>query len=285
METILALINDPEQSEKYSEYCVQLAVDFGKQLEFYYTQDPVLYPLGVPDTTGQEVVEVEANLERMTNTAMHEIKKYVGRIENKRGIYPEIVYTTAVGSVPQLLKEKIAMGTVFMIITEGTKDKDNWSHTSENLDIIRQVECPVLIVPQGDVFRPFKKIVYATDYKEEDVPTLKKLIAFTGKNEPEIMALHITESENFDEKVKSTGYKDMLKEMTGYGKVSVHIMTPSEEQSTSGTIDEFAVSTGSDLIAVLKKNVNFLDRIFMSSTTNKLVRKAAKPVLVFHESE
>ena len=89
-----------------------------------------------------------------------------------------------------------------MVILEGQQDDSFWMQSSTNMDIIKMVECPVWIIPKGAIYQPFSEIVYATDYKAEDIINLKKLISLFPHLMPNITALHITDSVDFEERVK-----------------------------------------------------------------------------------
>ena len=130
-------------------------------------------------------------------------------------------------------------------------------------------------------YRPFKKILYATDYNEADITTLKRLVALTKEFSPEITALHITDSKDFEEKTMQKGFKDIVAQETNYDKI--HVKTEKESKSTEEKINDIAIKIKADLIVLLKENKGFIEKIFTSSSTKKVIKKAKLPVLVYHE--
>ena len=65
MKTLLALINQPENSKNFIRYTIQLAKYISANLELISIQNPDIYPLGTPGSMGGAVVQVQENLERI----------------------------------------------------------------------------------------------------------------------------------------------------------------------------------------------------------------------------
>jgi nucleotide-binding universal stress UspA family protein len=125
-------------------------------------------------------------------------------------------------------------------------------------------------------------VIYATDYNEEDIPTLKELIRLTYFNSPTITALHITENIDFDLRIKNAGFQKMLESQVDYDNIRVKALVEDQGDDMVSLINDYATRENADLIVVLKENRRFLERLFKPSSSEKIIEKANRPVLVYH---
>jgi nucleotide-binding universal stress UspA family protein len=95
------------------------------------------------------------------------------------------------------------------------------------------------------------------------------------------MALHISNDDEFEKKLKSEGFAEVLSEKTGYNKVSVKMIADGDGKDAAESLMNKAEKAKADLIVVLKENRNFFERIFKSSFTADLIKKVQLPVLVY----
>jgi len=285
MKTLLAIINEPKESKDFIRYVAGMGVDLKANVHLLYTQNPTNYPLGTRGTTGIAVAQVQQNLEALADTAKEILAKHIEDVKSKMQEDVFIDYSTELGVTSLLVKQLVSDNKADMVVLEGQKNESFWTQTSGNMEIIGSVDCPVWIIPNTLVYEPFTEIVYATDYKEEDVTGLKKLIEVTKHFSPAINALHITDSVDFEEKVKKEGFLEMLQKKVAYDHLSVKILNESGNNDTAELLNDYVLRIKADLIVVLKENKTFFERIFKSDPAKKIIKKSMLPVLVFHEKE
>jgi hypothetical protein len=283
MKTLISIIRDPDHSKSYITYCLRLAVDLERDVQFLYLQDPSEYPLGTPGSTGASSVQLYQSLEKRAEASRKDLKNTIDRLMESIPQKPLVKVDSDIGSAG-LLGDDYITGKDAMIILENLGEGEIWNQASTDLDIIRNVNCPVWIIPPDTVYNPFKEILYATDYNQEDIGTLKRLIELVGKFLPAITALHITEDVDFEEKLKKEGFKEMVASQAGYDRISVKTLDEKSGYDLGLLVNNFAALINADLITVLKENRPFLERLFRQEPTKKIVRQSDVPVLVFHES-
>ncbi len=281
MQTLLAILTNPVKSEDFIEYSLSMSADLGYNLHIMYVQNPALYTIspGTDTTTPYPVAnELDVKmLEADRETALNYIKDIVANF--KDGPKPKSLDVSAeAGTMSTVVNHFVSNNKAHMIVTEG--DEESGFFSSEP-DVINKTNCPGWIIPPKMSYRPFKKILYATDYNEADITTLKRLVALTKEFSPEITALHITDSKDFEEKTIQKGFKDVVAQETNYDKI--HVKTEKESKSTEEKINDTAINIKADLIVLLKENKGFIEKIFTSSSTKKVIKKAKLPVLVYHE--
>lgn len=285
MKTLLAIVNDPNQSKEFLRYVAGMAINLSGKVKVLNVHTPVNYPYGFASTDGIASVQVQRNLKEIVDETNKKLKEYVNEVSKE---FPKPVFdgfSAEIGNVVTVVDELVSSNKVDMVILEGQEDDGFWMQTSSNMDVVRTVPCPVWIIPKGAIYRPFFEIVYATDYKEEDVINLKKLIDFFPQLMPNITALHITDSVDFEDQVKKAGFVEMLQSKTSYKQLTVKAVYQSEDDELIPLLNDLAVKNNADLLVILKENKSFFERIFKSSHTKELLKTTQLPVLVFHEEK
>jgi len=283
MKTIWALINEPGNAMEFIRYTVRLAKDIHAGVQLLYVQNPAAFPLGTPDSIGDEVVEVQQNLLEIAGAAEKTLDKMIREIEAEIPLDNPVEFHSELGNAASVLEDKVSKGAADMVMLQGQSDESFWARTSTNMDIIRNVHCPIWVVAPHTEYRPLKQIIYATDYQEEDIPTLKRLVALTAPFSPEITALHIVDDKDFKDKVQETGFDEIIRQKTGSDKIVMKTIQEKKDLDMPDIINDLAARIDADLVVVLKENRHFLERIFKRSFTRKLIRQAKLSVLVFHE--
>jgi nucleotide-binding universal stress UspA family protein len=280
MKTLLAIINEPKKAESFIVYVTHLARDLHMSVHLKYIMETSNFMYGPPPVPGFTTI-----VQDQENTLLEEAKQTLGQYvrevirEISSGI--SIEYSAQLGLITDLVDEYTSDGRADMVIIEGQEHKSSWSQSASNIDIVNNSHCPVWIIPHGAVYDAYREIVYATDYKEEDIPTLKNLIGLTRKFSPSVTALHVTDSIDFEDKIMKTGFNEMLQERTDYQDISVKSLIEESNEDTAMLINEYALKVGADLLVVLKENRGFFERIFNPGSAKKIVKEAHLPVLIY----
>lgn len=285
MQTLLVITSRPEDSKILLKYAIGLARDLQMSVHLMYIQDPNIYPTTMPGTMGNVSVQMQENLELIAANMKKVLKQQVQEIHKELSPDIPVDFSSRVGIVSLIATEISSENEIAAILLEGQEDKDHWSQTPTNMEIIRHVNCPVWIIPYNSVYQKFNEIIYAAGYNEADIATLKKLVLLTGKSSPHITALHISDNLNFEENVKETGFLEMVQAKTGYDKISVKILVEQRHDELAHMINDYAQQVNADLIVIMKENRDFFERIFKSGSAKKIIRHAKLPLLIFHERE
>jgi nucleotide-binding universal stress UspA family protein len=139
--------------------------------------------------------------------------------------------------------------------------------------------CPVLIVPESAEFHDFNRIVYATDYKQEDIQAFKTLSAYAKPFDGFIYGLHMTQDNFMDERMKKEGFRENVRKQVGYENLNVYLV---KGDDIIKNLEDFAEESEADVIALHQENENFFKKVFSENTARKVARKSHLPVLVFH---
>ena len=184
-------------------------------------------------------------------------------------------YDSFLSSVNQVVISKnidlIVMGTNG---ASGTKEVVFGSNT---LSVIRNIDCPVLVIPENYKYKTINSIVLATIagdkfYKKP----LKPLMLIISKFKSE---LNILTLEN-DEDIYSSKEKKM--DMDDFFKGISYSFYEIENVSTNIAIDSFVQIKRVDLIAIIINEESFFKRLISGSTTDEITYNSRVPLLIMH---
>jgi nucleotide-binding universal stress UspA family protein len=287
MKTLLSLVDNPADPDGFILYSFEFARDYEMNLHFIYIQNPILRTLDsgsavdLMQPVGDELDITRVEKER--KNALIELDKTIQ--EMRKNHFPEVTagLGSETGAMDQVVNRFAANNRADMILIKGSSANGMGILDSTNAEMLVQIRCPGLLIPAGMDYRLFRKIVYATDYNPGDIDILSDLIDFAGKYSPEIIALHLTGSDEKVEQLESPGFKDAVIRQTGYEKISIELIRIEKGKNHGESINDFAGRVNADLVVLLKENKKFLQKIFESGITRKTLRKAQLPVLVYHE--
>jgi len=282
MNSLLVFIHVLDEAEHMIRYAAEAGKDLNLDVDLLYTVEMGNYPLGIPGAarpTFQYTYEqVESLLEEARSKLETEIKKIQKTVEN-----PPLIKAITKQGISHHLVDDFTQKDKYHYVMVAAHSDNEFLINDRNIDIIKHVKIPVWIVPEKSKYKPARSIVYATDYKEADIETMKKLTVLAKKNDAGITALHVNDNLDFEEKVRNSGFKDMLADKLGYSNIDVTTLKHPEDKSLAQTINEFAKDIHADLIVALKENKGFFERLFSKSQTKKLISTSKLPVLVFPE--
>lgn len=283
MKTLLAIVNQANESKDFLSYVAGMAVDQSAQVMVKHVHAPINYTIGMADTTGNASLQLKKEQENLIEDSKKILKKYIEEINGEISNNIFVSYDSEIGSAILIADKIIEQNKIDGIVMEDTSNDSFWKKTSSVLDVVEKVECPVWIIPKGFIYKPYTEIVYATNYMKEDVSSLKKLINTFSHYSPKITALHITDSIAFDERIKSAGFKEMLKKQIDYELLSVETMLQDKDDDVTELLNNFALESNADLLVFVKENKSIFDQIFNTNHTKQILKNAQLPVLVYHE--
>jgi nucleotide-binding universal stress UspA family protein len=194
------------------------------------------------------------------------------------------------------IQTRVEIGNTEMILSEEVNDKDTYifvlPHSFEgevrylinsNTYYIEEASCPVMVIPQEAEFRRVENIVYATDYQEQDIESIKIMANLAEKFQAKLTAFHVVdEKERFTESLEDKGFRSLMESEAKYQLLDFKSIE-NEDDDVAKAIINYAESNNTDIIAVLKENRNFWERIFHESVSKKVIKESKLPVIVFNK--
>lgn len=225
-----------------------------------------------------EVVDVV--LEKQGKIALKSLlKKIKKHFSNPLHNFHQInTYNFFIDSVKEVIKQK-----GIDLVVMGTKGASGLSEIivgSNTGDLITQVKCPVLIVPEKGVFKTPEEIAFPTDYNIF-YPTaiLNEIDKISAMFNSSIRILYIQKKEEDLTKFQLEN-KEYLNDFFADKKHSFHTII---NKNIEAGVQCFVESRDIDLIIMVNKNKNLFQRILVRPTVKEISYHTDIPFLVLHE--
>lgn len=253
-------------------YAVSLAQKVGCRVLVYHS---VHFPL--VDPHGIATVQSQDGLEEFARKRLIALVEDVTAATGYKQIETAIGTGFAVDAISDFAREQevdlVVMGT------HGAQGIGAILGTN-TAEVMEKCGCPVLAIPSEVRFQEPRRILFATDYADNDFQSIYLLSQFFRLFRSEIIVAHV--QLNSDAKVEKglmEWFKQQVQKNIPYDKISFTLI---EGHSVRSALNEYIEKTGYDIVVTSMRRRNLFDRLTGSSLTKKLVNHAAVPMLVFH---
>ena len=187
------------------------------------------------------------------------------------------------GDVVEAILEFAEEENVDLIVmgTEGVNDfKKNYVGTRSSR-VIERSDRDVFIVPRKVFFKPPRKLVFATDYVEEDKLALQKVVELAAFYDAEIDIVHVaTRLRAIDKALHQTMVSE-LKPFVRYEKVNYLLKSYRDEPGLG--LESYLITAKGDVLITLSKKKTWFDQIFTQNLSKKMSYFINKPLLVIRK--
>jgi nucleotide-binding universal stress UspA family protein len=193
-------------------------------------------------------------------------------------LHPE--YVVKFGNIVSKILSYVEDNNIDLVII-GTKAKHNileYVFGSISTELMRRINIPVIIIPEGTAFQNIHHITHAIDMEKYDPNTNSFVRDIAKKLNAKISLVHVEKMESDDEinteEIVALGNEQLLK--TGAGNVSI-IKNPSVVEG----LDHYLNIHKSDLLALRIQHKTKSTEILKYSLSKVLVFKSKVPLLLF----
>lgn len=152
---------------------------------------------------------------------------------------------------------------------------------SNTARVIEKVACPVIAVPEGYHFNGIKKIIFATDYHDSDVPSIRFMVRLARLFSSELIVVHMAE-ENRKlkfEKDLLEYFMEQVKKSITYDKLKFQLL---KGDDVSESLNEFITEEKADLFAMSSEDRVLIGPFFNRGLTRKFAHHLQIPLFAFH---
>jgi nucleotide-binding universal stress UspA family protein len=167
---------------------------------------------------------------------------------------------------------------LIVIGTEGMNDLRENIIGSRASRIVESADRDVLVVPRRVFFKPPRKMVYATDYIEEDKLAIQKIIEMARFFDSEIDLVHISSTQKAIDKSLHLVTIEEMQPFIKYDKVNF-VLKSFRNDLALGLENYLNVAKG-DMLITLSKKKSFFDQIFSNNLSKKMAYFINKPLWV-----
>lgn len=208
------------------------------------------------------------------------------RYKNEGPVLRKIAEEYGLQNVPitYLFEEGLLLNSMKRIISDENIDfvvmGTNGDHSlekkllgSNTVNVVNSIDIPVLSVPARARFKSLFSFGFATLLNESDKDGIDRIIKIASNIDAEVKLLHVLRKEN----PEIVQIIKRWKEYFNNDKVKIYtVLNPNLDESVFYFIDEHLI----DIMCIVKRQLNFFERIFTSSLSKQLSYHANVPVLI-----
>jgi nucleotide-binding universal stress UspA family protein len=177
-----------------------------------------------------------------------------------------------VRAAEQLKADLIVMGT------KGASGLQKILFGSNTASVIGKAPCPVLAVPEKAAIAPFKRIVFATDYHEEDMTILKSLARLIEVLQAELMIVHVSKTKRKSERDLIKQFSKAVAQETGMKQPFYYVMPHTDVKKG---LNQFLDSSGADLLVMSTRDRGIIEQLLSRSLTKQMAYHLRLPLLAY----
>jgi nucleotide-binding universal stress UspA family protein len=163
-------------------------------------------------------------------------------------------------------------------IVMGTKGATGFASTflgSVTTKVMNETKTVVLAIPEHCQYEPIKKILFTTQFKDEDVEVLKKVIDLAKVFHSHVDCLYVKKESDRDNEKSINKWKKTFKD----DSVDFHIVLSNDAE---GIILNFIDMHKINMITMHVHHRNFFEKLFHISLSKKLAFHITIPILAIH---
>ncbi len=226
------------------------------------------------------VVSVE-EVKRTAEERLEEIKKNLITVTSgQMEIFTEARLGDTIDELEQLCKSVEPLAIVMG--SHGTTGLERIIMGSTTQSAVRQLKCPVIVIPPGTTYHGIKRIGLACDFdnivQSTPVEYIKNIVREFGAD---LYVLNVKDKNSAESDVTESTMD------TAYLDAVLEEIRPAYVQLTGKDVVEgingFAEHNNLDLVMVIPKKHRFIDTLFHKSKSRELITHSHIPIVSIHE--
>lgn len=184
------------------------------------------------------------------------------------------------GIMLTILKKIINSENIDFIVmgTNGNSGFEKKLLGSNTVHVMENISIPILSVPRKAVFKRLNNFGFATMLRDSDKAGLHQIIKIGASLNAEVKVLHVLRKEN-QETMQTL---DLWKQEFNSPHVTFHtVLNEKLEESVFFFIDDQLI----DVMCIVKRQLNFFEKLFTTSLSKQMSYHADVPVLVLKEQK
>jgi nucleotide-binding universal stress UspA family protein len=173
--------------------------------------------------------------------------------------------------------KKIA-ANLLVVGTEGMNEFKKQVLGSRSSRMVMQADRDILVVPRKVYFKRPRKLVYASDYLEEDKIALQKVVEFATFFNAEIDIVHVSSSQRMIDKGLHQRMVNEIKPFVNYDKVQFVLKTFRDDLALG--LENYLQLAKGDMLVTLSKKKDFFEQVFSKNLSRKMSYFITKPLWV-----
>lgn len=167
---------------------------------------------------------------------------------------------------------------LLVVGTEGLNDFKEQVFGSRSSKLVIQTDRDILVIPRKVYFKRPRKLVYATDYVEEDKVAIQKVVEFARFFDSEIDIVHVSSRSRVIDKALHKNMTEEISPFVNYELVN-YVLKSFRDDLALGLENYLQLAKG-DMLVTLSKKKDFFDQLFAKNLSRKMSYFLTKPFWV-----
>jgi nucleotide-binding universal stress UspA family protein len=167
---------------------------------------------------------------------------------------------------------------LLVVGTEGMNEYKEQLFGSRSSRMVLQADRDILVVPRKVYFKRPRKLVYASDYMEEDKLAIQKVVEFASFFNAEIDIVHVSSNQRLIDKALHQSMVNEIKPFVKYEKAQYVLKTFRDDLALG--LENYLQLAKGDMLVTLSKKKDFFDKIFSNNLSRKMSYFITKPLWV-----
>lgn len=278
MKKILCPTDFSETSTRAVEYAAHIADQTGAHLSLLH-----VIHLPIVDTSETALVASELLGEQMRDASerlkglAHHISEKYGANRGGNFTCDYILKEALLTDITDHLTRNEDYDLVVMGTTGGGNALEELLIGSNTEAVVGNVKCPVLAIPARTGLARIEKIVYASDYVQEDIEGVGFVADLAGVFGATIDVVHVVKESTEESRERADRFWSRLED--AYPGLPMRFQEIVSKHRDDGLKDYFRQVNGS-ILAILRKEKGFLRELFSQSLADRMTYQAEVPLLV-----
>jgi nucleotide-binding universal stress UspA family protein len=270
--TILCPVDFSECALNAIEYASRLGEKCGAELILFH----------VPDSGDYLKLFPEQPLEKSLHAAQSKLNNLVKAVEDESLAKGLLSCSSQIkeGKTVKTILDYSENNAVDLIImgTEGINEfKKNYIGTNSSKVALNSTT-DVFIVPRKVFFKPPRKLVYATDYLEEDKLAIQKVVRFAKCYEAEVDVVHVSTKNNIIDKAMYQGMKEEIDPFANYDKMN-YVLKAYRDDAALG-LENYLITSKGDILITYSEKKSWFEQLFSKNLSRKMSFFINKPLYI-----
>ncbi len=167
---------------------------------------------------------------------------------------------------------------LIVVGTEGMNEFREQVFGSRSSKMVMQTDRDILVVPRKAFFKRPRKLVFASDYVEEDKAAIQKVVEFAKFFDSEIDIVHVSSRTRVIDKALHKTMVEEIKPVVSYDLVN-YVLKSFRDDLALGLENYLQLAKG-DMLVTLSKKKDFFDQLFSKNLSRKMSYFITKPLWV-----
>ncbi|WMJ72460.1 universal stress protein [Cytophagaceae bacterium ABcell3] len=263
-----------EKSKNALAYAVNLAARMKGELIVFHSSH---YPRYSSDIS---LDSIDREYEERFRQDESKLERIVGEVRDMNGDVPcryILKHGMAADNIVSLVKDEHI--SLIVIGTGGNEAGNGFLPGSVTADLVEKASCPVFAIPANAAFKDFRRVMFASELSDADVPALCELSDFAKTFEADITVLNISDEDDADHYKRYEEFKDKVVNCLGYDRLEYE---HGLNKNILKGISEYTSGHHPDALVMATHRRKGINKLLRPSITRKMALNTNVPLLALH---